>query len=54
VCRHLDFPVILLGGVDDEMRGNAIVAQTGGRVMNGCGLYSLNQLAALNQGGTLA
>jgi len=47
VCRHLDFPVILLGGVDDEMRGNAIVAQTGGRVMNGCGLYSLNQLAVL-------
>jgi len=29
------------------MRGNAIVAQTGGKVMNGCGLYSLNQLAVL-------
>ncbi|MBI1422259.1 MAG: glycosyl transferase [Gammaproteobacteria bacterium] len=47
VCRQLQEPVVLLGGREDQQRGDSIVAQVGARVFNACGRYSLNQSAAL-------
>lgn len=47
VCQHLDSPVVLLGSAGDRARGEAIVRQVGDKVFNACGLYTLNESAAL-------
>jgi ADP-heptose:LPS heptosyltransferase len=47
VCRRLDVPVILLGGEEDFERGEEVVRAVGTRVINGCGLFTLNQAASL-------
>lgn len=47
VCKALDHPVILLGGYEDKARGERIQLQAGSHVMNGCGMFSINQSASL-------
>jgi ADP-heptose:LPS heptosyltransferase len=47
LCRLLQAPVILLGSAEDRQRGDTIAAQAGQQVFNACGLFSLNQAAAL-------
>jgi len=47
VCDNLTRPVILLGGDEDQARGEKIVAATRSMVFNFCGRYSLNQSASL-------
>ena len=47
VCKHLNKPVVLLGGPDDKKTGRAIVDALGDKVVNACGEISLNQSAFL-------
>jgi ADP-heptose:LPS heptosyltransferase len=47
ICRKLDKPVILLGGPEDKDTGDFIAYQSGDKVLNSCGSYSLNQSASL-------
>ncbi|MCX6303885.1 MAG: glycosyltransferase family 9 protein [Bacteroidetes bacterium] len=47
VCKKLSRPVILLGGKEDQERGEQVVALAGLMVYNGCGLYNISQSASL-------
>lgn len=47
VCKEMNRPVILLGGNEDKARGERIQFQAGSHVMNGCGMFSINQSASL-------
>ena len=41
ICDHLESPVVLLGGIDDAKLGTRIAQQTGNRVWNACGMFSI-------------
>lgn len=45
LCRHIDFPVILLGGKDEAETGNRVAAVDPVRIYNACGKFSLNESA---------
>ncbi|MCX6249348.1 MAG: glycosyltransferase family 9 protein [Bacteroidetes bacterium] len=47
LCSKIAQPVILLGGKEDQERGERIVSKAGGALLNTCGLYSINQSASL-------
>lgn len=47
VCNQLTLPVILLGGTEDQERGEVIHRLTGGRALNLCGKLSLMQSASI-------
>ena len=47
ICSKTSQPFILLGGKEDQVRGERIVSQAGGTVLNSCGQYSINQAASL-------
>ncbi len=47
VCRQLDHPVILLGGLEDAHDGDAIATIDPVKVYNSCGKFSLNESALL-------
>lgn len=48
LCKKIDAPIILLGGAEDRVAGDALVQALGNRLIyNACGLYSLNQSASL-------
>ncbi len=47
ICRQSQLPVLLLGGLEDQQTGDAIVAAAGAHVLNGCGKFSLHQSASL-------
>ncbi len=47
ICNQVNYPVFLLGGMDDEAVGNRIRAACGQNVYSGCGKYSLNQSASI-------
>ncbi|KAA6434036.1 glycosyltransferase family 9 protein [Dyadobacter flavalbus] len=48
LCQKINFPVILLGGKEDEETGEAIRAAIGDMlVFNACGKYNFNQSASL-------
>ncbi len=47
VCRKVSWPVVLLGGKEDEERGRRIEQLSGSNVLNVCGRYSVNQSASL-------
>ncbi len=47
ICRRLESPVVLLGGADDAANGQMIAAAAGNKVLNACGMYSLEQSAAV-------
>ena len=49
VCRLIGLPVILLGGPEDQGRGDQIVEAAGASVYNACGRYSFNQSVSLLQ-----
>jgi ADP-heptose:LPS heptosyltransferase len=45
LCRLLHFPVILLGGAEDQHVGKMIAESVGENVFNACGKYNINQSA---------
>lgn len=47
ICQKLNFPVMILGGVDDMANGEKIVAQSAVPVYNACGKFNLMQSASL-------
>lgn len=47
LCGLLKYPVILLGGKEDAAKAEEVKARSGHTILNGCGLYSLNQSASL-------
>ena len=47
LCRSLHFPVILLGGAEDQHVGKMIAESVGENVYNACGNYNINQSAYL-------
>lgn len=50
LCLRIDYPIVLLGGKEDAVAGNAIEQALGSKVIyNACGKYNLNQSASLLQ-----
>lgn len=49
IINHINLPVVLLGGKEDQESAEAITAQTGSLVFNACGRYGLNGSASLVQ-----
>lgn len=50
LCRKIDHPIVLLGGQEDVVAGQAIEDALGpGLIYNACGKYNLNQSASLLQ-----
>jgi ADP-heptose:LPS heptosyltransferase len=47
VCRKVDEPIILLGGPEDEEKGDRIEKAVGGKIYNSCGKFNINQSASL-------
>jgi len=47
VCKKLNRPVVLLGGEEDQDRGNRIGESVGDLVYNSCGKFNINQSASL-------
>ncbi|MFW6289865.1 MAG: glycosyltransferase family 9 protein, partial [Mariniphaga sp.] len=47
ICNRIDFPVVLLGGKNEEQVGKEIYSQTGDHVLNLAGKLTLNQSASL-------
>ncbi|MFC2138212.1 glycosyltransferase family 9 protein [Bacteroidota bacterium] len=47
ICEKLPFPVVLLGGEDNNELGSIIQKSVGQNVYNACGKYNLNQSASL-------
>lgn len=46
ICKQIELPIILLGGLDDSARGEEIVSQCGDKkIFNACGKFNLNQSA---------
>ncbi len=51
LCRKIDYPVVLLGGKEDQAAGDLIETALGTPLIyNACGRYNLNQSASLLQG----
>ena len=51
LCAKIDYPVVLLGGKEDQEAGAAIEAAVGSAMIyNACGRYNLNQSASLVEG----
>lgn len=49
LCALTPYPVVLLGGPEDQAAGANIAAAFPGQVYNACGIYSLNESARLIQ-----
>ncbi|TAE29649.1 MAG: glycosyltransferase family 9 protein [Cytophagales bacterium] len=50
LCLRIDYPIVLLGGPEDAVAGNAIEQALGSHLIyNACGKYNLNQSASLLQ-----
>jgi ADP-heptose:LPS heptosyltransferase len=47
ICEKLEVPVVLLGGPDEEEKGDTIAQAAGRHVVNACGKLSLNESASL-------
>lgn len=47
LCPKLPFPVLLLGGPEDRIRGEQIAAGAGNNLFNACGSFTINQSASL-------
>jgi len=47
MCTQLDFPMVLLGGPDDRISGDAIAALDPQKIYNACGKFNLNESAGL-------
>lgn len=49
LATNLNYPVVLLGGPEDENDGNEIEKQVGNLIFNACGKFKLNQSASIIQ-----
>jgi len=47
LCQRIGRPVVLLGGPEDQGRGEAIAVVAGSRIFNACGRLNINQSASL-------
>jgi len=47
VCKSIDKQIVLLGGAEDGERAERIIAQCSSNVINGCGIFTINQSASL-------
>ena len=47
ICKKINFPMVLLGGKEDETKGENIKTAVGEKIYNACGKYNLNQSASL-------
>ena len=47
LCSKIDYPVVLLGGLEDAERGEKISLKAGKHVFNACGKFKLDQSAFL-------
>jgi len=47
ICQKINYPVVILGGKEDESVGKEIVQKVGSKVFNVTGKYNLNQSASL-------
>lgn len=47
ICEKIEYPIVLLGGPEDVVRGQKIAEQTGEKVFNSCGKLKLNTSAAV-------
>lgn len=47
MCTQLDFPIVLLGGPEDKMNGEAIASLDPQKIYNACGKFNLNESACL-------
>lgn len=47
VCQKITAPIILLGGPAEQVSGARIVQASGAHVLNGCGMYQLDQSASI-------
>lgn len=45
LCRHIEFPIVLLGGKEDAANGDDIANSRPGFIYNACGQFNLNQSA---------
>ena len=49
LCNNISFPIILLGGAEDQEAGNAIAAVDNIKIYNACGKFSLGESARIIQ-----
>ncbi len=49
ICRMIQQPILLLGGPDEQQKGDTIVKNTDGMIINTCGQFNLNQSASIVQ-----
>lgn len=47
ICKKLNTPIILLGGKEDEVKGDQIKKAVGDLIFNACNQYNINQSASL-------
>lgn len=47
LCRMLKYPIVALGGKEDELIGELLSQSIGEKGINACGKYSLNQSASI-------
>lgn len=47
LCKLVNKPVVLLGGPAEREKGDRIVRECGKTIYNSCGLYNINQSAAI-------
>jgi ADP-heptose:LPS heptosyltransferase len=47
ICAKIDYPIVLLGGKEDEEAGKEIAATNDIKIFNACGKFSLNESADL-------
>jgi len=47
IANASSLPIVLVGGLEDREKGEQIVEESGGTIVNTCGEYSLNQSAAI-------
>jgi ADP-heptose:LPS heptosyltransferase len=50
LCKMIDAPMVLLGGAEDQEKGERIASAAGSHVYNACGKYSVNQSASIING----
>lgn len=47
ICKKINYPVVLIGGKEDEAQGNLICESLAEKIFNACGKFTINQSAAM-------
>jgi ADP-heptose:LPS heptosyltransferase len=47
ICKAIEFPIVLLGGKEDRIKGEILAGIDPGKIFNACGIYSINESACL-------